>query len=113
MYKIPSNKSQINSGEILGEIGCNSVNNLLRDAPPCSKGPGEKAYQFTLYALSTAAIVNRDKLVDRATLLAGIKDITLGATTMTVTYARESSKGDDQSKDRAKPESRSRVEEKL
>jgi phosphatidylethanolamine-binding protein (PEBP) family uncharacterized protein len=113
MYNIPSNKNLINSGEILGEIGGNSVNNLLRYAPPCSKGPGEKAYQFTLYALSTAAKVNREKPVDRATLLAAIKGITLGATTMTVTYTRDSNKADVQPKHRAKPEGRSRVEEKL
>jgi phosphatidylethanolamine-binding protein (PEBP) family uncharacterized protein len=113
MYNIPSNKSLINIGEILGEIGGNSVNDLLRYAPPCSKGPGEKAYQFTLYALSTAAKVNHEKPVDRATLLAAIKGITLGATTMTVTYTRDSNKADVQPKDRAKPEINSKAEDKI
>lgn len=102
MYNIPSSKSQVNSGETLGEIGGNSVNNLLQYAPPCSKGPGEKVYQFTLYALSSPAKISGNEPVDRATLLAAIKDITLGSTTMTVTYERESNERRNQSEDRAR-----------
>ncbi|MCZ2720103.1 YHYH protein [Marinomonas sp. 15G1-11] len=103
MYNIPVTKNQIQSGEILGEIGNNSVNRLLQYAPPCSKGPGEKVYQFTLYALSELAKINTDKPMDRATLLMSIKDITLGSATMTMTYEREPYKRPQQSEARPRP----------
>ena len=106
MYNIPSNKSQVKSGEIVGEVGGNSVNRLHQYTPPCSKGPGEKSYQFTLYALSAMTKIISGKPVDRATLLEAIKNITLDSASMTVTYERESNHHDQQPETRPKPETR-------
>ncbi|MGJ8647165.1 MAG: YHYH protein [Marinomonas colpomeniae] len=104
LYNISANKSQIKSNETLGDIGNNSVNHLNEYTPPCSKGPGEKSYHFTLYALSALAKINSEKSVDRATLLEAIKDITLDSASMTVTYERESNNNDRQLETRPKPQ---------
>ncbi|MGJ8580724.1 MAG: YbhB/YbcL family Raf kinase inhibitor-like protein [Psychromonas sp.] len=71
-----------------GQQGTNSVNQQTEYAPPCSKGPGEKAYTVTVYALSEEAALNDNTHVDRATLLDAIKEITLASAQMTVTYQR-------------------------
>ncbi|MEP2618868.1 MAG: YHYH protein [Marinomonas sp.] len=90
LYNIPANQHQIKSGETLGEIGSNSVNGLPEYTPPCSKGPGEKSYSLTLYALSDSAQLDDSQPIDRDALLAAIKDITLDSANMTVTYERDS-----------------------
>ncbi|MEO9653521.1 YHYH protein [Marinomonas sp.] len=94
LYNIPASNTELKSEEILGEIGTNSVNGLRQYAPPCSKGPGEKSYQFTLYALASKVIVDPKRPVDRDTLLNAIKDITLDKATMVVTYDRKHNKAD-------------------
>ncbi|MBH0045465.1 YHYH protein [Pseudoalteromonas sp. NZS11_1] len=88
MYNIAADKTQIKAGETLGEVGSNSVNDLNQYAPPCSKGPGEKSYTYTVYALSAPVTFNSDTKVDRSALLAAVKDITLDTASMTVKYSR-------------------------
>jgi gluconolactonase len=73
----------------IGTLGNNSVNGKMEYAPPCSKGPGEKTYTYTIYALSTqpqfsvpASQINRDALLE------AIQDITLGSAELNVTYTR-------------------------
>ncbi len=102
MYNINEDATQINSAETLGLLGSNSVNNINEYAPPCSKGPGVKNYTYTLYALSEPvtfperSVSNGHEKVDRETLLAAMKDITLDSAQMTVSYERDSqgSKGE-------------------
>lgn len=95
VYNINASTSHINSGQnladIKAELGSNSVNNLNQYAPPCSKGPGEKRYTYTVYALSDAINFAKNTQVDRATLLKAIKNITLDSAQMTVTYERAGS----------------------
>ncbi|MCH0566274.1 MULTISPECIES: YbhB/YbcL family Raf kinase inhibitor-like protein [unclassified Streptomyces] len=71
-------------------VGTNSVSDQLGYAPPCSKGPGEKAYTITVYALSGPAELPDPAAVDREALLAAVDDITLARDSLTVTYARRS-----------------------
>lgn len=106
MYDINADATQVNSGETLGLLGSNSVNDSNEYAPPCSKGPGVKNYTYTLYALSEPVnlsndlveltVTNNHAKVDRETLLTAMKNITLDTAKMTVSYERDSqsSKGD-------------------
>jgi len=69
-------------------VGSNSVNNQLAYASPCSKGPGEKSYDITIFALSAEPSLSDPSAVNRASLLSAIADITLSRDTLTVTYSR-------------------------
>jgi gluconolactonase len=91
LYDIPADVTSLakNSSGI-GTLGNNSVNGKTEYAPPCSKGPGEKMYTYTIYALSaqpqnTVPAVQ----VSRAVLLDVIQDITLASAELQVTYTRK------------------------
>ena len=66
------------------------MNGRAQYAPPCSKGPGEKIYVVTLYALSGEPKLPTSGKVTRSDLLAAIKDITLGSSAIDLRYARAS-----------------------
>lgn len=90
VYNIPANVAGLEKNSTgIGVLGNNSVNSKTIYAPPCSKGPGEKVYTYTVYALSaepqfsvSASDVSRDVLLD------AIKDITLASASLNVTYTR-------------------------
>lgn len=90
MYNIPVNVTSLEKNVTgIGILGNNSVNSSTVYAPPCSKGPGEKIYTYTVYALSaepqfsvSASDVSRDVLLE------AIKDITLASASLNVTYTR-------------------------
>ena len=90
MYNIPASVTSLAKNSTgIGTLGTNSVNGKTAYAPPCSKGPGEKTYTYTVYALSAqpqfsipASQVNRDAL------LKAIQNITLDSAELHVTYAR-------------------------
>lgn len=90
MYNIPVNVTSLEKNVTgIGILGNNSVNRTTVYAPPCSKGPGEKIYTYTVYALSaepqfsvSASDVSRDVLLD------AIKNITLASASLNVTYTR-------------------------
>ena len=70
--------------------GTNSVNDRTEYAPPCSQGPGIKAYTITLYALSQDPVITLPAdSIDRAALLNAIQDITISSAKMTVYYSRD------------------------
>jgi Raf kinase inhibitor-like YbhB/YbcL family protein len=71
----------------IGSIGTNSVNDRNKYTPPCSKGPGDKEYIYTVYALSAQPQITTSP-VNRAALLDAIKDITLASAELHVVYAR-------------------------
>jgi phosphatidylethanolamine-binding protein (PEBP) family uncharacterized protein len=89
LYNIDAANTHVAAGETVGHVGTNSVNDLNQYAPPCSKGPGEKTYTFSMYALSALANLPHNKKVDRATLLAAIKDITLDSSSINVHFERQ------------------------
>lgn len=73
-----------------GTWGRNTVNRLNQYAPPCSQGPGDKAYIITLYALSAEVALSKGAPLTRDALVAAIKDTTLATTTLDLKYARPS-----------------------
>ena len=91
LYNIPANvRSLPADAHGVGTLGNNSINDRVGYAPPHSKGPGDKTYILTLYALSSplemavpAAEVTRD------VLLAAMKDKILASSELKVIYARQ------------------------
>ncbi|MFN8241772.1 MAG: YbhB/YbcL family Raf kinase inhibitor-like protein [Bacteroidales bacterium] len=90
LYNIPlATHSLARNSTGIGVLGSNSVNDRNEYAPPCSQGPGIKAYTLTVYALSTSPKTSDlPTKVTRAALLAAIKTITLDSASMTVFYSR-------------------------
>ena len=90
VYGIPANVTSLakNSSGV-GTLGTNSVNGKQAYTPPCSKGPGDKSYTYTVYALSAQPqfSVPASK-VTRAVLLDSIQGITLASAELKVVYAR-------------------------
>lgn len=90
LYDIPADTTSLPKNVSgIGTLGNNINNGLAEYSPPCSQGPGDKTYTFTVFALSQQPNfdVPADK-VDRAALLEAIKDITLGSATFSTVYAR-------------------------
>ncbi|CAB4859714.1 unannotated protein [freshwater metagenome] len=97
-WDIPSTTTQLAvNAKNFGKLGGNSVNRNIGYTPPCSKGPGDKTYTYTLYALSKSAGLGSTSTatVSRDTLLAAIAPITLGKAVLNVTYSRPSSAATD------------------
>ena len=90
LYDIPATTTKLPKNvRDVGTLGNNSVNGRLEYAPPCSKGPGDKEYIYTVYALSAQPqLAVPAAKVDRAALLDAIKDITLASAELRVVYAR-------------------------
>jgi phosphatidylethanolamine-binding protein (PEBP) family uncharacterized protein len=83
VHSLPRNVSGI------GILGTNSVNDGNEYAPPCSQGPGIKAYTYTLYALSSNPVINVPQTeATRQVILDAIDGITLSSAKMTVYYSR-------------------------
>ena len=88
VYNIPADVTSLAKNVSgIGTLGTNSVNDRNEYAPPCSKGPGDKEYIYTVYALSAQPQITTSP-VNRAALLDGIKDITLASAELHVVYAR-------------------------
>jgi hypothetical protein len=88
LYNIPADARKLEkNAKNLGTFGVNTVNDKPEYTPPCSKGPGEKKYTLTIYALSDTLKFNKpDVTLDM--LLAAMKDKTLGTSAINVTYER-------------------------
>jgi phosphatidylethanolamine-binding protein (PEBP) family uncharacterized protein len=90
LYDIPAGVTALSKNSVgVGTLGTNSVNDRTAYTPPCSKGPGEKAYTYTVYALSAQPqLAVPASRVNREVLLAAIQDITLASAELHVSYAR-------------------------
>jgi phosphatidylethanolamine-binding protein (PEBP) family uncharacterized protein len=91
LYNIPSTVHSIPKNvKGIGTLGNNSINQRTEYAPPRSKGPGTKAYIYTVYALSSAPElkVSPDH-VNREVLLAAMKDRILASAELQVVYTRQ------------------------
>ena len=89
LYDIPADVTSLAKNMTgIGTLGTNSVNDRSEFAPPCSKGPGDKEYIYTVYALSAQPQITTSP-VNRAALLDAIKDITLASAELRVVYARQ------------------------
>ena len=72
-----------------GQMGVSTVHDRVEYAPPHSKGPGEKQYVLTLFALSARPDLSRaTRPVTFEPLLAAMKGKILGAADLKVRYAR-------------------------
>ena len=90
VYNIPASLTSLPKNMTgIGNLGTNSVNDKTEYAPPCSQGPGTKAYTYTIYSLSQnpSLPVMPDK-VTREVLLNAIENITISSAKMTVYYSR-------------------------
>ena len=90
LYNIPADVSALpRNVQGIGTLGNNSVNGRIGYAPPHSKGPGDKTYVLTLYALSAPlqpAVTPAQ--VTREVLLAAMKGRVLASSELPVVYAR-------------------------
>jgi phosphatidylethanolamine-binding protein (PEBP) family uncharacterized protein len=90
LYNLPATLSSIPEGVTnTGTFGINTVDGKMAYTPPCSQGPGAKIYVITVYALSKQPIIPvAPNAVTMDVLLSAMSGITLGTSTLTVTYAR-------------------------
>jgi phosphatidylethanolamine-binding protein (PEBP) family uncharacterized protein/Spy/CpxP family protein refolding chaperone len=95
LYNIPPDVRSLPANvQSIGTLGNNSVNGRIGYAPPHSKGPGDKTYVLTLYALSAPLQTPvAPAEVTREVLLATMKDKVLGSSELQVVYARGEAAG--------------------
>jgi Raf kinase inhibitor-like YbhB/YbcL family protein len=94
IYNMDASKTNLDSGEVIDNktavIGTNNINNLPEYAPPCSQGPGEKSYTFTIYALANILDINTNNL-DKEAIFTTLQEKSLSSADITVTYERDRS----------------------
>jgi len=97
LYNIPAEiRSLPKNVKGVGVLGNNSVNGRTEYAPPHSKGPGEKTYIYTVYALSAPPQLSVEPAqVSRDVLLEVVKDSILGSAELKVVYSRQGGPGED------------------
>ncbi len=90
LYDIPATVTTLARNVAgVGTLGTNSVNDRTGYSPPCSQGPGDKSYTYTVYAVSGPVhLTVPSSQVTRAVLLAAISQTTLDSAALHVTYAR-------------------------
>lgn len=90
LYNIPADVTSLPKNVSgVGTLGNNINNGLVEYSPPCSKGPGDKTYTYTVYALSAEPQISVPaEQVDRDTLLTAMEGITLASADLNVVYAR-------------------------
>lgn len=75
----------------VGVLGAGSETSVpaLEYQPPCSKGPGEKVYTFTVYALSAAPVLpSTPDQVTGDVFLKSISSVTLSSASLNLKYTR-------------------------
>lgn len=90
LYNLPATLSSIPQAvSNTGTFGMNTVNGKMTYSPPCSQGPGAKIYVITVYALSKQPVISvAPSAVTMDVLLSAMSGITLGTSTLTVSYTR-------------------------
>ena len=90
LYNIPADVTSLPKNVTgIGTFGNNINNGLAEYSPPCSKGPGNKTYTYTVYALSAEPQVTVPAAeVNREALLTAMQNITLASASLNVIYAR-------------------------
>jgi Raf kinase inhibitor-like YbhB/YbcL family protein len=95
LYNIPGDIRALPANvKGVGTLGNNSVNGRVGYAPPHSKGPGDKIYILTLYALSAPVqLPVAPAEVTRDVLVGAMKDKVLASSELQVVYARSVASG--------------------
>ena len=90
LYDIPASVTSLDKNTVgVGTLGINSLNDRQGYSPPCSKGPGDKLYTYTVYALSAQPQLSVPaSQVSCPVLLDAIKNITIASAELHVVYAR-------------------------
>ncbi len=90
LYNIPASVMGLpENTEGIGSLGTNSVNDRNEYAPPCSQGPGIKAYTFFIFALSEELnITAPPESIDLDFIRNVMQDKIISQATMTVYYSR-------------------------
>lgn len=89
LYGVPAGVSALFEGATVGTAGLTSDGPALAYAPPCSQGPGAKAYTFTLRALSAAPSLGVPAAQVTGEVLGdAVAGITLAEAEISVTYTR-------------------------
>jgi len=86
LYHIPNSVTSLAKATTVGTAGVSTDGPDLRYYPPCSSGPGEKTYTFTLYALSGAPTFTAP--VTGKVLTDTISPLIIGGSQVNVTYTR-------------------------
>jgi phosphatidylethanolamine-binding protein (PEBP) family uncharacterized protein len=95
----PQTTSVAKNATDFGKMGISTVHNRVEYAPPHSKGPGEKKYVLTLFALSAKPdLKNAAQPITAEVLLAAIKGKILGAADLSVIYTRTAGASDEEEK---------------
>jgi phosphatidylethanolamine-binding protein (PEBP) family uncharacterized protein len=88
LFNIPASSSGFTNFEnVKGSFGQNFQGRNLGYTPPCSQGPGNKTYTFTIYALDSMLSIDPKNATESA-IETLIKEKILAQSTLSVTYAR-------------------------
>jgi len=89
LFNIPAAATSIAAGnKSVGTYGQNFQGKSLGYTPPCSQGPGDKIYTFTIYALSSTLDLQPSATTEAA-LEAAVVGKVLAQNSLSVTYARK------------------------
>ena len=89
LYGLPGATRQLAmNSQGVGTLGVGSNGANVAYQPPCSKGPGQKIYTFTVYALSAAPVLPKGAAVSGAQLARAMSSITLGTATLSLHHTR-------------------------
>ena len=95
----PKTTSVAKNATDFGKMGLSTVHQRVEYAPPHSKGPGEKKYVLTLFALSAKpSLADAAQPVTVEPLLAAMKGKVLAAADLNVLYTRPAGAGDAEEK---------------
>lgn len=87
LYNIPATSTAAPSGKYPGTLGMNFKDKLPGYTPPCSQGPGDKTYTFTLYALSSTLSLSPTQATESA-VMSAIKNLVIEKAELSTLYAR-------------------------
>ncbi|MBL0927110.1 MAG: hypothetical protein IBJ11_05590 [Phycisphaerales bacterium] len=92
VYNLPIEAGRLAAGDAgAGKLGVNTVNSRPSYAPPCSKGPGDKVYILTAYALAeplTFSAQTERRGVTMDDVLAAIGGRSVATANIRAVYAR-------------------------
>ncbi|MCX6193198.1 MAG: YbhB/YbcL family Raf kinase inhibitor-like protein [Cytophagales bacterium] len=90
VYNIASSAKEIGENVTnIGNWGINTVNGKNAYSPPCSQGPGAKAYIITVYALSSAPVISTaPSATTMDVVVAAMSGKLLAKSEITVNYTR-------------------------
>ena len=89
LFNIPATVTSLPVGnKNIGIYGQNFQGKSLGYAPPCSQGPGDKTYTFTIYALSTQLSLQASVATESA-IEAAVAGKILATAKLVVTFARQ------------------------